>query len=271
MPAFYENKSSAFFCRDIEGHVLECSMHLHYNLEIAFIYEGKTEVTIDNMPLQIAEGGDVVVVFPNQVHAFSTKVPERHVLLIADPLLLSEFATLFTDHLPVCNVIRGAANDSELRSLVQRISSLFREEDMPRKDIILRGYLLAFIGKLFYMMNFRRVESGDIQAIGSVMNYCIAHYNENLSLDMLEKKLHISKYYISHVMNKKLNMGFNDYVNSIRISNACRMLSGSNLHIREICDAVGFNTVRTFNRAFVKYMGMSPREYRNKSICIKEV
>ena len=67
-------------------------------------------------------------------------------------------------------------------------------------------------------------------------------------------------------MNQKLGMGFNDYVNSIRISNACRLLTESDMPIGEISETVGFNTVRTFNRAFVKHMGMSPREYRSQGL-----
>ena len=67
-------------------------------------------------------------------------------------------------------------------------------------------------------------------------------------------------------MNQKLGMGFNDYINSIRIGNACRLLTESNAPISEISEEVGFNTVRTFNRAFVKHIGSSPREYRNNSL-----
>jgi AraC-like DNA-binding protein len=67
-------------------------------------------------------------------------------------------------------------------------------------------------------------------------------------------------------MNQKLGMGFNDYINSIRISNACRLLSETDDPVSEISAAVGFNTVRTFNRAFVKHIGSSPREYRTNSL-----
>ena len=266
MLAIYENKSSAFYCRDIKGHSLECATHLHYNVEIAFIYDGETDVSIDNSPAEGACGGDVILVFPNQVHAFSTKVSERHILLIFDPQTLPEFSSLFTEHIPISSIIRGAANDRELRTLIERISELFQKSEAPYKDSILRGYLLAFVGRLFTMTKFKKVDAEDIHALGSVMNYCIAHYRDNLSLDLLQKKLHISKYYISHIMNQKLGMGFNDYINSIRISNACRLLSETDDPVSEISAAVGFNTVRTFNRAFVKHIGSSPREYRSNSL-----
>jgi AraC-like DNA-binding protein len=79
---------------------------------------------------------------------------------------------------------------------------------------------------------------------------------------MLEEELHLSKYYISHLFGDKLGIRFNDYINSLRISEACRLLRTSTLSVTEISDASGFGTLRTFNRAFMKQMGMSPSEYR---------
>ena len=64
------------------------------------------------------------------------------------------------------------------------------------------------------------------------------------------------------MMSAKLRMGFNDYINSLRVSNACKLLRKTDLSITEISERVGFNTLRTFNRAFSKQMGMTPREYR---------
>ena len=265
MLAFYENNLASFACRNIEGHVLECEKHLHYNIEIAFLYSGRTAVSVDDQPVSIANGGDVILVFPNQIHGFSTKINERHILLLVDPQNFPEFSSLFTEYLPKDNIIRGAAKDVEIRELIEKIADVSAHSDKTYREIVLRGYMLAFLGRLFDMTSFKKINAEDIHAIGSVMNYCISHYSENLSLDILERKLHISKYYISHLMNQKLNMGFNDYVNSIRVANACRKLTESNMTVIEISEAVGFNTVRTFNRAFLKHTGMSPRDYRNKT------
>jgi YesN/AraC family two-component response regulator len=96
-----------------------------------------------------------------------------------------------------------------------------------------------------------------------ILNYCINNSDKPLSLDILEKELHVSKYYISHVINAKLKMGFNEYINSLRVSNACKYLTKTDKSITDISDLVGFNTMRTFNRAFMKQMGMTPSEYRN--------
>ena len=81
-------------------------------------------------------------------------------------------------------------------------------------------------------------------------------------MTVLEENLGLSKYYISHLLGNKLGKRFNDYINSLRISEACKRLVDSDETMSAISDAVGFNTLRTFNRAFMKQMGVSPSDYR---------
>ena len=266
MQVFYENKSEKVYCRNIKGHILQCGQHLHYNVEIAFIHSGLTYVYVDNNTAKTASGGDVVLVFPNQIHSFSTKVPEEHILLVIDPKKFPEYARLFSDFLPTDNIIKGAAKDKELLALIDNISSIYDKKDLPYREQAMRGYILAFLSRLFALMEFKKTNAEDMNAIGHVINYCINNYEKNLSLDLLEKELHINKYYISHIINKKLGMNFNDYINSIRVSNACIHLVQSNMSISEKSEAVGFNTVRTFNRAFTKQTGLSPRNYKNRNL-----
>ena len=79
---------------------------------------------------------------------------------------------------------------------------------------------------------------------------------------LLEQELHISKYYISHLFSDKLHISFNDYVNSLRVSHACRYLRDGTLSVTEVAAKVGFGTLRTFNRAFSKQIGCTPSAYR---------
>ena len=47
---------------------------------------------------------------------------------------------------------------------------------------------------------------------------------------------------------------------------ACRYLSQTEQSVTEISEAVGFSTLRTFNRAFLRHAGATPSAYRkNKS------
>ena len=264
MQAFYENKQEKIYFTNEKGRVLECNAHLHYHIEIALLFSGKTEVTVNNITDE-ASAGDIILVFPNQIHAFRTLEAENPALVILDPYMFPEFSSVYSDRIPQNNIIRNAANDAEIRELVKNISRLYAEENTSYRETVLKGYILAFLGRLFSMTKFKKIASEDMHAIGAIINYCLSNHNKNLSLDILEEELHINKYYISHVINQKLHMSFNDYINSIRVSNACKYLAESNMSVLDISEKVGFNTVRTFNRAFVKNIGISPREYRKKS------
>ncbi len=264
MKTFYEKRSEDLYCRDSRyaSKTMGYTSHLHYHIELGFVLHGHTRVTVDSEVYDVRDG-DVIVVFPNQIHRFETVEREQYILLIVNPDMMPELAGYFAGSLPASNLLKGAAEDEELRSLIHRISDLYYKDE-PYKDVMLRGYLLAFFGKLLQGMELNEVQSRDYHVLGMILNYCITHSDKNLTLGLLEKELHISKYYISHTMSNKLHMGFNDYVNSLRVSNACKHLIQSDQTITEISEIVGFNTMRTFNRAFVKQMGCTPSEYRNK-------
>ena len=265
MKAIYEHRNDDLYCRDSRytGKTLGYISHLHHHIELGFVKSGHTKVSIDSNGYDV-ESGDIIVVFPNQIHRFETIERERYILLLVNPDMLPELNKQFTTTLPVSNLIKGAARDKELSELIESISETYFSNE-PYKDAILRGYLLAFFGKLLRKTELRDVQSCDYHVLGMILNYCITNSDKNLSLGMLESELHISKYYISHIMSSKLHIGFNDYINSLRVSNACKYLLRTDKSVTEIMEIVGFNTLRTFNRAFFKQTGVTPSAYRLKS------
>ena len=123
---------------------------------------------------------------------------------------------------------------------------------------------MALCAELIPMMKISKLPVGDSESLRTIVSFCTQNYAENLSLSLLEEKLHLNKFYISHLFSGRLGLRFNDYINSLRVSEACRYLLNSSLSITEIGSLVGFNTPRTFNRAFIKQLGLSPSEYRKQ-------
>ncbi len=265
MQAVYEKKNEDVYCRDSVRHstnTLGFHSHLHHQIELAVVFDGHTRATIDSTVYEVL-GGDIIVVFPNQIHDFRTLKKEKYILLKIAPDFIPELSSQFTVHLPVSNILKGAASDPTLCDLIGQISEAYYGAE-PYRDGILRGYLLAFLGKLLQKLELQDVQTVDYHVVGAIMNFCSQNFDKDLSLGLLEKELHLSRYYISHVMSNKLHIGFCDYVNSLRVSSACKYLIKSELTVTEISQIVGFNTLRTFNRAFIKQMGISPSEYRKK-------
>ena len=264
MEAIYENANHEFYCRDTSksGGALGCRSHLHYQIELAFLFEGHTLITVDSSEYEI-RGGDAFIVFPNQIHTYVTLERENYILLIINPELVPELLPLFTSSLPRSNILNGVANDQYLSALLREISEIYYGNE-PFKENILKGYSLVFLSKLLQKTELANAQLGDYHVIGSIMNYCSENYDKPLSLNILAHNLHLNKYYISHIMSNKLGIGFNDYINSLRVSAACKMLVNTDKTVTEISEAVGFNTLRTFNRAFSKHMDCTPSKYRQK-------
>ncbi len=91
------------------------------------------------------------------------------------------------------------------------------------------------------------------------------YLNPSLSLDKLARRLAIPSRYLSQIINESLGVNFFDFVNSYRIEEAkILLLDTSNGH-RSILDLLydaGFNSKSVFNRAFKRYSGMTPSEFK---------
>lgn len=65
-------------------------------------------------------------------------------------------------------------------------------------------------------------------------------------------------------------MSFYEYVNSLRVAEACRLLAqvsnGLPMSISEIAYAVGFNNRVSFNTAFKKRTGETPSAYQQRRL-----
>ncbi|MBO5756179.1 MAG: helix-turn-helix transcriptional regulator [Clostridia bacterium] len=261
----YENKKEDFHCRnELNGHYpLAFGAHLHYHLELVYMVEGCTTCAVDTGEYTL-QSGDVLLVFPNQVHRYDPAERERYLLFIINPDMMPELSRSFAGAAPTSPIVRGVGNDPYMHNLLMTLS---RTEQMPAdyRDAITKGYLLAFFGELLSRMTFKEREQSDSLTLRTIVSYCAQNYSRELTLATLEEELHLSKYYISHLFGNKIGTGFNDYINALRVSEACRYLRRTNKSITEISALVGFGTLRTFNRAFIKQVGTSPSEYRKSA------
>ena len=264
MEANYEIKKEDFYFRT-EGNGekrtnLECTAHMHYAIEYFLLLEGETVASIDSVEYRL-RAGDMCLVFPNQIHQFRTVSEEKYMLIIVSPDMLPELADTFISRIPCSALIKSEELFPGAAELMKRVGEVSKSTGEYR-EIQMRGLLLAFFAELFERISLTDVKNVSSHALKTVVNYCSRNFSRDLSLAILEEELHMSKYYISHLFSMKLKVRFNDYINSLRINDACRQLRQTDKTVTEISECVGFNTLRTFNRAFVRQMGMSPSEYR---------
>lgn len=95
-----------------------------------------------------------------------------------------------------------------------------------------------------------------------ISEYLHAHFQEDLRIEDLAKRVGLSPSYFSHLFNKTHGLGLREYLNKLRISEACRLLSTSPLKVYEIATLVGFTDYKYFSLVFHKVTGSTPTRYR---------
>lgn len=93
----------------------------------------------------------------------------------------------------------------------------------------------------------------------------LLHQNhETLSLKSLSKQLGVHPAHISRAVPKYLNTTLGDYIRQQKVKNAISYILNSNLSLTDIAYICGFSDQSHFIRVFKIYIGMTPRQYRNK-------
>lgn len=103
-----------------------------------------------------------------------------------------------------------------------------------------------------------------VEAVQKAVEYMKQHSNEDLSLESIAEKVHVSSAYFSQIFKREMGAGFSDYLNGLRIEKAKVLLKQPFLKINEIADIVGYRSIVHFNRTFKRYVGVTPSEYRGE-------
>ena len=88
---------------------------------------------------------------------------------------------------------------------------------------------------------------------------------QQFPIEVLADMCHLSVTHFRRTFNTIMGISPLEFVNNTRIEHACLLLSSTDSSILEIAEQVGFHSVSSFNRAFVKLMDCSPREWRKRN------
>jgi AraC-like DNA-binding protein len=99
--------------------------------------------------------------------------------------------------------------------------------------------------------------------IGVVVDHISQHYAEELSVDSAADMALMSSPAFSRNFKKVTGNNFVEFVNRVRVGQACSMLYATDDSVSSICFEVGFQNLANFNRHFLKMKEMTPSAYRD--------
>jgi len=100
--------------------------------------------------------------------------------------------------------------------------------------------------------------------LNKVKRFVDANLAEPLSLDRAAGVAGLERTYFSKYFREKTGICFRDWLSTMRVNRAMQIMSIRDLSITEIAFAVGFQDLRTFERAVERCTGLSPKAVKNR-------
>ncbi|MCK4761751.1 MAG: helix-turn-helix domain-containing protein [Candidatus Aminicenantes bacterium] len=107
-----------------------------------------------------------------------------------------------------------------------------------------------------------------IEKLRKLMENEKVYVDAGISLQSLAGKLSIPPHLLSQLLNERLRQNYFDFINSYRIEEVKMILKspkGERQKIDAVAFEVGFNTMAAFYKAFKKYTGKTPTEYKEEA------
>jgi AraC family transcriptional regulator len=102
------------------------------------------------------------------------------------------------------------------------------------------------------------------KAINTAVDFINSHLHEQINLYDLANAVHISGFHFHRIFKAVLGESPGEYIQRLRMEKAAFKLHTSRATIYDIAEQTGYQSHHAFTKAFKKYYGMSPSDYRRK-------
>ena len=235
--------------------------------ELTYVLYGSGRFVYDKKELEMAEG-DLFYIGSGGLHtiASSTNRPLRYFYLgfeIDNSCALSEFF----ENRPLSLAKACTDIGSVFYSLFAEFISKTAESDMLVEAYLTQIFYLAMrqirsTSKIRYNLNI--CGDKDRQLIYDIINYIDCNIQKLNSLSELGGLFGYSYPYISKQFSKYYGGKLSDYFAKRRFEKANTLLK-SGYTVTQAAESMGFGSIHAFSRAYKKYFGITPSEYKERN------
>ncbi|ADI00320.1 helix-turn-helix domain-containing protein [Salisediminibacterium selenitireducens] len=100
--------------------------------------------------------------------------------------------------------------------------------------------------------------------IHQIKTYIDEHYDQPLTLKAIAGRFYLNHVYLGQLFKDTFGVLYKDYLVTVRVQHARRLLSQTDCRIEEIAERTGFGSPEYFTERFDKVTGMTPARYRKQ-------
>ena len=250
--------------------------HYHDFYEIYYLFGGERYYYLENHIYHVSKGS-VVFVNKNDIHKTleGGAGHDRAVIYFTDRFI-SRFQPEQLNLLlsPFRSSSKVIPFNNQQQSFIENLLFQMKKEYM---DTTLPGRAEFFEALLVQLLLYTSricMESEQITPrpmdgkMTEIIGYCNEHFRKPLTLESVSSQFFISPYYFSRLFKRSTGFHFPEYINTLRIREAQRILREEHGKMIEIAEIVGYSSITHFNRTFKQVTGMAPLTYK-KMIQVK--
>ncbi|MDR6880576.1 AraC family transcriptional regulator [Bacillus sp. 3255] len=272
----YNNEDSTFSVshRKALSHHMPIS-HFHSTFEIYYLMSGNRAFFIKDRTLVMNEG-DVIIISPNILHrTTNAEMPEHERLIVniheqymaaVNPAYRDILQPLFENEYIIvkCPLHDRHTLEALARTIMQEIQDSRSGFEMYAQTLVLQLLIICCRHVKANSMEQAESPSPMHERISEVVRYMNGHYMQDLPLHVLAEKFYVSPYYLSRFFKEATGFTFVEYLNSVRIKEAKKLLEQTSMKVSLIAKKVGFGSVTHFGRVFKSVTGHVPLYYRKE-------
>lgn len=255
------------------------TLHWHKEFEICTILSGTCSFRRGGETFTV-KPDDIIIVQPNTIHSiypinggrvsydlilFHPRIitggsDDRLYIELLEPLISGKSII----KAPICG---DNPYYSEISISMDNIFTCARN-NTAQQDLLLKSELMRFFWLLIESRDIQisdNRKSGLSEIMSPVIEYIAEHFSENITVDCLAEKAHLSKSYFMKCFKKFSGITVTEYINQVRVKAICELLLNTNKKVTEIAFSCGFRNIPNFNRQFKNTVGCTPYEYRRAS------
>lgn len=256
--AEYMHVVPAIYHRDFCDKNSTSYLHMHENIEILRVTDGAGSFLCGNGYIPVKEK-DIVVINSNILHGSVSETGITYDCFIPDRKFLFENGA-DTNALLFSSPIKG---DAFLNSAFDEIHRVF---DKKGEFFSLRvsAITLSVVSHLCTNYSAPKTEETKNDGMTNAVSYILKNISSHISLDEAAAVSGYSKYHFLRKFKSFTGKTPVDFINSQRCEYAKNLLTNTNYSVKEVADAVGFESHSYFSKVFSSFYGVSPAEYARK-------
>ena len=248
-------------------------LHYHRGYEFVWVTRGELSARVGEKEYTLREG-DALFITPYQLHSYTTSELSECYITVFSGSYVGNFSKATAAKEPTDASFRISAPLEAYLSenmIGEKYGALgeknYLEIDKPSL-FTAKACLYAVCAEFFSVSEWREKRERN-ELVFQIISYVEKHYTENITLRDMSDALSYEYHYVSRVLRESLNMRFCMLVNQYRCERARMLITETGESISAIAMNCGFQSIRTFNRAFYEVTGMTPTDVRNGKRLIK--